>query len=117
MDPGEFNLDLPSLTKVEQMLISRVHVFIELRRVRGQQYKYSGHIINFLRDTGRVYNRLPLLPYYLDVVILKPINTLDNPCLNRQFFKDFRVRRQAVQSWLAFLKDNHLGYANIIINK
>ena len=31
MDPGEFDVDLLALTEVEQMLISRVHVFIELR--------------------------------------------------------------------------------------
>ena len=117
IDPGEFDVDLPALTEVEQMLISRVHVFIELRRVRGQQYKYTGHIINFIRDTGRVYNKLPLLPRHLDVVILKPVNTSDHPRLNRQFTKDFRVHRQAVHSWLNFLKNNHPGYAYIVIDE
>jgi hypothetical protein len=61
MHPGEMP-DLPELSQTEEMLIARVHVFIEVRRVRGQQYKYSGHIVNFLRDVGRVYDSLPLLP-------------------------------------------------------
>jgi len=33
-------------------------------------YKYTGHVINFLRDVGKVYRKLPLLPQDLDVVLL-----------------------------------------------
>lgn len=43
MDPGCLP-DLPELTQVEEMLIARVHVLIEVRQVRGQQYKYKGHV-------------------------------------------------------------------------
>jgi len=50
MDPGSIPEHLPALTQVEEMLIARVHVFIEVRQVRGQQYKYTGHVINFLQD-------------------------------------------------------------------
>jgi len=50
MDPGSVPEHLLALTQVEEMLIARVHVFIEVRQVRGQQYKYTGHVINFLRD-------------------------------------------------------------------
>jgi hypothetical protein len=67
--------DLPKLTRIEEMLIARVHVFIEVRKVRGQQYHYRGHVVNFLRETGRVYDRLPLLPRDLEVILLR----LSNP--------------------------------------
>ncbi len=30
--------------------------------VRGQQYKYGGRVVHFLREVGLVYNQLPLLP-------------------------------------------------------
>lgn len=66
--------DLPELTQIEEMLIARVYPFVEIRSIRGQQYRYSGHVINFLRATGRVYRELPLLPQHLDIVMLKPAN-------------------------------------------
>jgi hypothetical protein len=62
MDPGPMPLGLEQLTQIEEMLIARVHCFVEVRQVRGVQYKYKGHIVNFLTNTPKVYNRLPLLP-------------------------------------------------------
>ena len=44
--PGEKIEYLPALTQTEEMLIPRVHVFNEVRQVKGQQYIYKGHIIN-----------------------------------------------------------------------
>lgn len=64
--------DLPELPTVEEMLIARVHVVPEIRQVRGAQYHYKGHIINFMWNTRRVYDRLPLLPRELDIVLLRP---------------------------------------------
>ena len=112
-DPGSIPDDLPKLTQVEEMLIARVHVFVEIRQVRGQQYKYSGHVCNFLRDIGKVYTRLPLLPENLEMVIIRPANTATAPGLSRQFRQDYRVRREAVWQWLQFLKTNHPGYRDI----
>ena len=57
MDPGPLPQGLPVLTTVEEMLIARVHVFMEVHQVRGQQYKYSGHVCNFLRDVGKIYTK------------------------------------------------------------
>ena len=37
MDPGSVPEHLPALTQVEEMLIARVHVFLEVRQTRGQQ--------------------------------------------------------------------------------
>ena len=34
-DPGEMPVNLPPLTQVEEMLIARVHTFIEVRQHRG----------------------------------------------------------------------------------
>lgn len=56
------------------MLISRARVFLEIRLIRGQQHRYRGHIVLFLRDVGHVYDQLPLLPQHLDVVLLRPAN-------------------------------------------
>jgi hypothetical protein len=117
MDPVVIPEDLPELTQIEEMLVARVHPFVEIRQVRGHQYKYSGHIVNFLRDTAKVYNQLPLLPEELEIVMLKPENTSHNHRLELQFKKDFRVRRSAVTTWLKFLVANHPGYSDITLSE
>ncbi|KOS39091.1 hypothetical protein ACN38_g10077 [Penicillium nordicum] len=62
MQPDEMPLMLPELTQVEEILISRVHVFIEVRLIRGQQYRYQGHVIHFLLYCCHSVSAL-LLPY------------------------------------------------------
>ena len=83
MDPSMVDHTLPELSQVEEMLITRVHVYVELRQVRGAQWRYKGHIINFLRDVGRVYNTLPLLPQDLELVLLRPSGVNQNPLMSR----------------------------------
>jgi len=102
--------DLPELSQVEEMLISRVHCFVEVRQVRGVQFKYRGHVVNFLCNTAKVYNKLPLLPGDLDIVIIRPSNYRDDPRLQRQFRRDYRVRRERVKKWLLFLRRFHPAY-------
>ena len=105
MDPGPLP-DLPQLTTVEEMLISPVHVFMEVRQHRGAQYKYTGHVCHFMCNVGKIYNRLPLLPQELDIVVLKPprVPTDDAARVDRQFQKDCRVRRAAFKlGWTIFL--------------
>jgi hypothetical protein len=99
-----------------KMLIARVHLFMEVRRVRGAQYKYTGHVINFLRETTRVYAKLPLLPHDLDVVVLRPANANTDGRPRRQFMRDFRVRVAPIRQWLIHLKRHHLGYRDIDID-
>ena len=96
-DPGEFPAGLPALSQVEEMLIARVHVFVEVRQYKGVQYSYRGHIVNFLANTGKIYSQLPLLPGDLDIILLKPANTRDFPRVQRQFKKDYQVRRSVVR--------------------
>ncbi|KAM4055583.1 PIF1-like helicase [Hirsutella rhossiliensis] len=85
--------------------------------VRGQQYKYRGHVVHFLREVGLVYNQLPLLPRELNTVLLRPANTSSHANLSRQFTRQFRVRRQAVMIWLDYLRHHHPGYRCIVIDE
>jgi hypothetical protein len=55
--------------------------------IRGQQLKYRGHVVHFLRD-------LSLLPKDLDIVILRPAGTQDDP-ENSQLHE-----RRVVETWL-----------------
>ena len=115
LDFGLIPAFLPQLTIVEEMLIARVHVFVNVMQVRGQQYKYRGHIVHFLRDVGKVYRQLPLLPVELDVILLRPPNASEHAHLNRQFRRQFRVRRRCLQAWLDFRSENHPGYRDITV--
>ncbi|RFU33151.1 hypothetical protein B7463_g3183, partial [Scytalidium lignicola] len=116
LDPGEFPAHLPILTQVEEMLIAKVHIHMEVCQVRGQQFKYTEHIINFLRDTRKVYNKLPMLPSDLDIIILQPSNTTENTNLSRQFIRNFHVRQEPVRIWLEYLKQHHVGYQDIEVD-
>ncbi|XP_044716521.1 ATP-dependent DNA helicase PIF1 [Hirsutella rhossiliensis] len=58
--------------------------------VRGQQYKYH-------------------------VILLRPPNAGEHAHLNRQFRRQFRVRRRCLQQWLDFLSHNHPGYRDITV--
>jgi hypothetical protein len=67
MDPEEFPAHLPELDDTEEMLIARCHVHVEVQRYRGAQYKYAGHAVYFMQNTGKIYNKLPRLPQELEV--------------------------------------------------
>jgi hypothetical protein len=42
MDPGCVPAHFPELSQAEEMLMARVHVHLEAKRVRGLQYQYTG---------------------------------------------------------------------------
>ncbi|XP_044716015.1 ATP-dependent DNA helicase PIF1 [Hirsutella rhossiliensis] len=91
LDFGEVPANLPDLTMVEEMLIARVHVHVKVLQVRGAQYKYRGHVVHFLRNVGRLFEELPVLPEELDIVLLRPPNVEGDPRFRQQFARDFRV--------------------------
>ena len=117
MDPGNVPAHLPKLTPVEDLLISRVQVFMEIHQVRGIQFKYTGHVCNFLKNIGKIYSKLPLLPRELEIIILKPANHSENPGMTRQFKNEYKVRKRAIEVWLEYLKQNHPGYADVEIDR
>ena len=38
---------LPILTAVEELLITRVYIHLQVVRIRGQQYRYTSHVYCF----------------------------------------------------------------------
>ncbi|KAF6527894.1 hypothetical protein HZS61_008196 [Fusarium oxysporum f. sp. conglutinans] len=117
LDFGPVPARLPQLTPTEESLLARVHVHVNIMLVRGQQYKYRGHVVHFLREVGLVYNQLPLLPQELNTVLLRPANTSSHANLSRQFTRQFRVRRQPVVIWLDYLRRHHPGYRCVVIDE
>jgi hypothetical protein len=47
LDPGPVPSFLPTLTVVEELLIARIYIHLQVVRIRGQQYRYTGHITCF----------------------------------------------------------------------
>lgn len=74
-------------------------------------------MVHFLRDVGKVYTELPLLPRDLAIVILRPKGSDNAPQMDRQFRRRFRVRRRCVEAWLRHLADHHPGYRNFRLNQ
>ncbi|KAI8395030.1 hypothetical protein FOFC_21522 [Fusarium oxysporum] len=97
------------------MLIARVHVFVNVMQVRGQQYKYRGHIVHFLRDVGKVYSQLPLLPPELDVILLRPPTASEHATLTANSDASSAYAVVASRSGLNFLSNNHPGYRGITV--
>jgi hypothetical protein len=102
---------------VEEMVIARVHVQMLVKRVRSHQYHYTGHCVTFMQNIVRTIDVLPSLPSELDIILLRPpASHAEDPRYHRQFWADFRVRRQYILTWLYFLKTNHPGYRHITIS-
>ena len=54
LDFGNIPANLPELSLTEQMMISKIHVFTQIRQVRGAQYRYRGHCVSFARNVAKV---------------------------------------------------------------
>ena len=114
MDPGEVPEHLPALSQVEEMLIARVHLHLEAKRIRGLQYQYTGHTVCFMNNSTKLYDTIPLLPRHLDLFLLRPPQS-GGP-LPRQYLNDFKVNRSKIVQWLTFLKRNCPAYRDILID-
>ncbi|MCL7044102.1 hypothetical protein MKW94_009965, partial [Papaver nudicaule] len=103
MDPREVPIQLSRLTPLECLLIARVHPMFSVYRVKGQQYKYSGNVINFVQDVKEIARVLPYKPGDLSAILI--VKRIGNNST-----KEFVVRREYVRQALAWLKRNHRYY-------
>ena len=102
--PYEHHKHLPVLRQVEQALISRVQVVMKCYRLKDGGYGYKGHVMNFEQDPGHIFKVLPLDFKDVPIVILRRKNDK-----HPQNYKDFRVRREAIRSWLIFLRRHNVA--------
>ncbi|XP_057860503.1 uncharacterized protein LOC131069166 [Cryptomeria japonica] len=59
MDPGDQPIMLKILTQVEEMLIARVNLILQVTHTIGGQYKYNGHTISIPQDIQNIATVLP----------------------------------------------------------
>src|SRR5277367_4457473 len=115
MDPGIVPAHLPALTQIEEMIISRSHVQMMIKRYRGHQYHYTGHCVSFAQEIIKTVSILPNLPEELDIILLQPSRqAIDNPQYQQQFQHDFRVQKSYILTWLRFLQAHHPDYRYIV---
>ena len=79
-------------------------------RLKDGGYGYKGHVMNFEQDPGHIFKVLPLHFDELPIVILRK---RDEKHPNN--YKDLKVRREAIRSWLLFLQRYNTAYNDIRI--
>ena len=67
---------LSELTQVEEHLIARLHIHIQVWQIKGQQFKYKSHVVTFMQNILKVYDKLPLLPSKLNVSCSEPVRSV-----------------------------------------
>ena len=87
---------LPILTAVEEFLIARVYVYLQVMCVRGQQHHYTGHVCCFGQNTPKTWRQLPRLPTELDILVVRPAAVEGGKYLSRRFTKQYTVRRSTI---------------------
>jgi len=69
-----------------------------------------------MNNTTKLYDTLPLLPHQLDLLLLRPNQSRDEPQVRRQFVKDLKVKCSNVIQWLQYLKDHSSAYRDAHID-
>ena len=72
---------------------------------------YKGCCINLRQDVATFAQTLPLAVSETEVFIVRKC-TVDDPI----GYKDFRVRREVVRSWLLFLRDANPFYRDVVVD-
>lgn len=109
--PPYLHLILFDLTQMEEMLCSLTSLCFLMWVSKGGQYKTCGNVITFLQDIMQLCMALPHLPEQLDMLVVQKPAACDPST-----YKDFRVHKHKVLTFLRFLKDNNLYYSNVTIS-
>jgi hypothetical protein len=96
------------------MLLSKVHVQLQIWKVGGAQTKYGGHTCLFPRDNVSFTDCLPLLPADLDTLVITNRSSVGINALGNHV--DFTVKRQEVLDNLTALRHYHPSYCHVIID-
>lgn len=91
------------------MMVAQVHPFVGLYRIRGAQYGYRGHIINFRQNISDYLKKLPVHPRDLPSTFLFNRQT---PAGNPVFIVD----AHKILTALLWLKKHNPFYQDIEID-
>ena len=115
MDPfvNSYPYDLPILSDIEEIVISKVFVVMRVYRLKGSNsVGYKGNVLNieqYLNDQVKnVCNLLPRLPTEIPYFIIRKYSS------NVLGFKDFKINLNNIHRWPIWLQDNNLLYKKCV---
>ncbi|GBB92622.1 hypothetical protein RclHR1_20340001 [Rhizophagus clarus] len=111
IDLGDVPEELKGLTEIEKILISQTFPIVSVYYLCGDQYAYSGNIINFSQDVGEFVSRLSRHSSMLDTLVV-----CRQSAEGSMSFKDFTVRCDKIKQAFCWLKENNRYYSDIIID-
>lgn len=96
------------LTLLESRLIARADPVVRIYHLGGPtgQRSYSGNVISMPKQLGPLVNTLPRLPEDCDIFMI-------NQEMNDDKFKDFVVRRWALEKWIDWLIQKNEAYRDV----
>ena len=71
-DPFLYPAHLSHLTEVEEMLISRFHMHMQVYQIRGARCKYAGHTASCPQHIQKIAINLPRVPSSRAILIRRP---------------------------------------------
>ena len=110
VDPMSVPKELSDMSDAEQMLIARLAPTVHVHMLKHGGIASRGHCITFPQAVREPATILPRLPAEMDIIRVRRQGKDDT-------HKDFRVRRQRVESGLRWLKDNNPAYTDIVIDE
>ena len=105
--------ELCGMYDAEKMLIQRMSPFIPLHHIKNGTFGLKGHVCTFVQDISSVCNVLPRKPDSIEIV--KVIHHYQKEIHGDLCKKAFKVRKSKVLFALAWLKEHHVGYKDIVI--
>lgn len=119
---------LSDLTWIEEKLIARVHVSVQVQKCRSfraaaadgfhPQRQIKGHILTYPMEPGTVLRQLPLSPNRL-IGLIKVVFLSRNPIRRSEVDKMrfYLVRREKVENALRWLICNNAHYHDVLVDE
>lgn len=109
MDVGQVPECLKILSPIEELLISPVYPAVQVHRLKGGQFGYKGHVVNFFQDVQDFARKLPHTIEDLQGFVHVSYDVLN-------YHKDFRIRKYIVLDALQWLCKNNKFFADVTID-
>ena len=102
---------LPTLNDIEEMYIAIHNPVMKIFRLKNGQWGFEGNVVNLPQDIGEACSVLPRLSSDVSVFLVRR-KTGEEPT----DYKNFKIRKNYIHSWLLFLKRFNRFYAHITIS-
>lgn len=92
MDSGVIFDNLSELIIMEEMMIAKFNMYMQIKRICDLQYKYSEHTVCFIQNVQFIAICLSRLPPHVSIVLVKSRVSIEDDVLRVRFGEEMRVR-------------------------